>query len=66
MTMGGSWPPRPSFGRTLLCWFGSLALAGSVLVVYFRMPWLPLVMAGGLTLLLTMLRYWWAHRGPNS
>ncbi len=47
-----------TFQRTLLIWFCSLLLAGSVLVVYFGMPWGPLLIGGGATLLLTVIRYW--------
>ncbi len=58
MTTGDSWPPRPTFQRTLLIWFCSLLLAGMVLVIYFGMPWMPLLFAGSVTLLITMVRYW--------
>ena len=44
-------------GRDLALWFGSFLLAAVALVVYFRAPIVPLVLAGGLTLAITVVRH---------
>ena len=52
-------PPldRRSLGRDLVLWFGSFLLAATALVVYVRAPIVPLVLAGGLTLAITVVRH---------
>ncbi len=43
-------------GRRLALWLGSFVVIGSVCVIYFRMPLGPLIVAGILTFLLTIIR----------
>ena len=42
--------------RGVLVWLCSFILAASVLVVYFKVPWLPLCVGGALTLAWTLAR----------
>lgn len=44
--------------RNLVMWFCSFALAASVLVVYFGVPWLPICGGGILALVWTLVKGW--------
>ena len=43
-------------------WCGSFLLAATALIVYVRAPILPLVLAGGLTLVMTLIRHFAAEK----
>ena len=45
-----------ALGRPLAMWFGSFCFAASVLILYCHVPLGPLILAGGLTLALTIVR----------
>ena len=53
---------RRSLGRDLALWGGSFLIAAIALVVYVRAPVVPLVLAGGLTLAITVVRYFFAKK----
>ncbi len=53
---------RRSLGRDLVLWFGSFLMAATALVVYVRVPIFPLMVAGGLTLAITVVRYFAAAK----
>ena len=62
MVLGsGSTPPR-SLGQGVLVWFCCFFLAASLLILYLRMPFIPILCAGALTLVLTIVR----HRRKKS
>jgi len=49
--------PAGRFGRDLTIWLGSFLAVAACLVVYFHMPLLPLLLAGAVTLGITIIRY---------
>ena len=53
---------RRGLGRDLVLWCGSFLLAATALKIYVRAPILPLVLAGGLTLVMTLIRHFTAEK----
>ncbi len=48
--------------RNLALWLGSFLIAVVVLRFYFQVPVLPLLLAGGITLAVTVIRYRLSHK----
>ncbi len=44
-------------GRVLMMWLGSFLVVATALLIYVRAPLVPLLVAGGLTLAVTLIRY---------
>ncbi len=55
-------PSKMRVSRALAIWLSSFLIVASLLVVYAGLPLGPLVIAGGLTLLLTVVRHYWGKR----
>ena len=51
--------------RKLSLWLGSFLIVASFLYFHFQVPLVPIVLAGGLTLAITLLRYW-PHKKTSS
>ncbi len=43
-------------GRPLAIWLGSFLIIATLLIVYARMPLGPILLAGGVTFLITVIR----------
>lgn len=52
----------PTLGRILAIWLGSFLSIAIVLVTCFRTPLGPILLAGGLTLAVTLVRFFLKHQ----
>ena len=52
-------------GRPLAIWSGSFLIVSVMLLMYYKIPLGPLVLAGGLTLAITVIRALRAQRRPR-
>ncbi len=52
--------------RAFELWLGSFLFVATLLVWYFRAPWVPVVLAGAVTLGVTLLRRWLARNKSSS
>ena len=62
MGPSGSHPAPVGIGRWLLIWLGSFLLVASVLIAWFQIPLGPLLLGGGFTLVVTLMRFLLSRR----
>jgi len=53
---------EPTTGRWLAVWLGSFVLVASLLYYHFGVPLFPIALAGGITLVVTAIRYFHNRR----
>ena len=53
-------------GRSLAMWLGSYLIVSVMLFLWYKIPLGPLVLAGGLTLAITVIRSFRAQRRSRS
>ena len=51
-----------SLGRTMAIWLGSFVVVASLLAIRRLVPLMPLLLAGALTGLITLVRYYYTNR----
>ena len=56
MLLGDSPTPKRHLGRDLAIWFCCFFFVASLLIIYMRMPIVPLLCGGVFTLVLTIIR----------
>lgn len=49
-------------GKRLFLWLGSFLIIGACMAYYMNMPLVPIVIAGLMTLIITLLRHWTSNR----
>jgi membrane protein implicated in regulation of membrane protease activity len=52
--------------RVMSLWLGSFIVVASFLYYHFGVPLLPIVLAGGFTLVVTVIRYFFSRRARSS
>ena len=66
MEHGGSPHAPMTLGRALALWLGSFLIVAMLLIVWCRAPIGPLILAGGVTVVGTILRTLYAQRRFRS
>ena len=51
--------------RQVVMWFGSFVIVATFFRIYWGVPLTPLLLGGGLTLLVTVARFWFAQKGTR-
>lgn len=59
MNMAGFWDRKnDTLGKKIFLWMGSFSIIAIIMVYYGHLPVVPLILAGILTLVVTVLRHW--------